>query len=99
MQAGQLTIANPTVGHANSLSAKSKISDLVARVFGCWHTQMSRPFSHQGQAYRSCLNCGAQRQFNLRNWKMHGEFYYNSPTPKQFYVLSSFAAVRRVAAN
>ena len=99
MQAGQLTIANPSVGHTSSSSVTLKVSDWVARVFGCWHTQMSRPFSHQGQAYRSCLNCGAQRQFNLRNWKMHGEFYYNSPTLKQFYVLNGFPAVRRVAAN
>ena len=37
---------------------------------------MSRPFSRDGRAYRSCLNCGAQRQFNLGNWKMTGSFYY-----------------------
>jgi hypothetical protein len=43
---------------------------------------MSRPFSRGGRAYRSCTHCGAQRQFNLGNWQMQGDFYYNKPTTK-----------------
>ena len=55
-----------------------KIGNFVARVFGCWHADLSRPFSREGRAYRTCLSCGAQRQFSLRNWEMHGKFYYNN---------------------
>ena len=92
MQAGQLTIATPNVVQLGSTSVTGKISDLVARVFGCWHMEMSRPFSHQGHAYRVCLDCGAQRQFNLSNWKMHGNYYFQRATPNRF---ESLAAVRR----
>jgi hypothetical protein len=52
------------------------IGKLVTRVFGCWHREMSRPFSSQGQTYRTCLSCGARRQFDLRSWEMQGKFYY-----------------------
>jgi hypothetical protein len=55
-----------------------KISNFVTRVFGCWHGEMSRPFSHGGRAYRKCLSCGAQRQFNLGNWEMQGKFFYTN---------------------
>jgi len=55
-----------------------KLTSFVARVFGCWHADLSRPFSREGRAYRTCLSCGAQRRFNLRNWEMHGKFYYSN---------------------
>jgi len=97
MQAGQLTIATPNVGQISLSSVTAKISDWVARVFGCWHLEMSRPFSHGDQAYRVCLDCGAHRRFNLSNWKMQGEFYYQKATTSQFYVMSSLTAVRRTA--
>jgi len=69
-----------------------RIGDFMARVFGCRHGELSRPFSHGGRAYRSCLNCGAQRQFNLANWQMQGNFYYGKPvvsTPVSTYALSN----------
>lgn len=79
MQAGQLTIANVAVGHIEPSSLTGKIGELMARVFGCRHSDMSRPFSRAGRTYRSCLNCGAQRQFNLGSWQMQGNFYYGKP--------------------
>lgn len=79
MQAGELTIANLAVGHIEPSSVTGKIGDLMARVFGCRHGKLSRPFSREGKAYRSCLNCGAQRQFNLGNWQMQGKFFYRRP--------------------
>jgi hypothetical protein len=77
MQAGQLTIANSGVGHINASSLIAKIGSFIARVFGCWHAELSRPFSRGGRAYRTCLSCGAQRQFNIGNWEMQGSFYYS----------------------
>ncbi|HEX6283294.1 MAG TPA: hypothetical protein VFZ71_00410 [Pyrinomonadaceae bacterium] len=79
MQAGELTIANLAVGHIEPSSVTGKIGALMARVFGCRHGELSRPFSREGRAYRSCLNCGAQRQFNLGNWQMQGKFFYGRP--------------------
>ena len=94
MQAGQLTIANTNIGHIDPASVAGKIGNLMARVFGCWHIQLSRPFSRDGRAYRTCLNCGAQRQFNLGNWEMQGGFYYGKASTKHFHPM---AAVRRIA--
>ena len=83
MQAAQLTIANLTVAPRDSSSFTGKFGSLMARMFGCRHAEMSRPFSRDGRAYRSCLNCGAQRQFNLGNWQTTGRFYYGTPQRHQ----------------
>ena len=84
MQSIQLAVANADV-HQSVTSVPEKVSSWIARLFGCWHREMSRPFSHQGQGYRVCLHCGAQRKFNLNNWTMQGAFYYNRPS-SQVYV-------------
>lgn len=68
------------------------IGSLVARVFGCWHREMSRPFSSEGQSYRTCLNCGANRKFNVGRWEMTGNFYYARPNVSSFGTLSRLAA-------
>ena len=52
---------------------------LTALLFGCWHLKMSRPFTRNSETYRSCLECGARRKFNLESWKMHGPYYFNAP--------------------
>jgi hypothetical protein len=78
-------------------NTKMTVKGWINRLVGCWHLDMSRPFSSQGQAYRVCMNCGAHRTFNLKNWETQGDFYYNKPTTKPFRVMS-LAAVRRVAA-
>ena len=51
----------------------------LSSLFGCRHREMSRPFSRQGQTYRTCLACGARREFNLKSWEMRGNFYYGLP--------------------
>jgi len=95
MQA-ELTIVSRT-GEVNVTSVGTKIGGWVARVFGCWHTDMSRPFSHHGHAYRVCLNCGAQRQFNLGNWQMKGSLYYEHANTSRLYPTNNFAAVKKAA--
>lgn len=81
MQA-EITIPNTNLVQVEP-SPVRKIGSLMARMFGCRHAQMSRPFSRDGRAYRSCLSCGAQRQFNLGNWQMQGSFYYGQPQRHQ----------------
>ena len=86
MQAAELILPNSSVvttgsavSRLETVSLTGRLDSLMARVFGCRHTDMSRPFSRDGRAYRSCLNRGAQRQFNLGNWEMQGGFYYGQP--------------------
>jgi hypothetical protein len=54
----------------------SKMRRTAARIFGCWHVNMSRPFSRGNESYRTCVACGARRRFNLEQWEMVGSFYY-----------------------
>lgn len=47
-----------------------------ARLFGCWHKNISRPFNHGEQFYRSCLECGARQQFDPKTLQTFGAFYF-----------------------
>lgn len=49
---------------------------LFAKLFGCWHNNISRPFVQGQTAYRSCLQCGARKQFNPETLQTHGDFYF-----------------------
>lgn len=49
---------------------------LISKLFGCWHKNISRPFSQGKTAYRNCLDCGARRQFNPETLKTYGNFYF-----------------------
>jgi hypothetical protein len=72
--------------------ASAAVAGWFTRLFGCRHKEMSRPFTDQGQTFRTCLDCGARRQFNLRRWEMQGDFYYGLPSSKYFRPLSDLAA-------
>ena len=50
----------------------------VARVFGCSHKELSRPFSRHGESYRVCIACGARRRFDSQTWNSRGPFYYKA---------------------
>ena len=63
----------------------SKARRAVARIFGCWHVNMSRPFSRGNETYRACVSCGARRRFDLERWEMVGSFYY----PERKFALSA----------
>ncbi len=54
---------------------------ILVRLFGCGHRNLSRPFSHKKVAYRSCLQCGARKQFNPQTLETSGGFY-NPPTAR-----------------
>lgn len=55
---------------------------LVATLFGCWHRNLSRPFTHGRQSYRVCLGCGARKNFNTETLITSRGFYY-PPQPPQ----------------
>lgn len=50
----------------------------LSRLFGCWHTDMSRPFTLRGVTARVCLDCGARRRFDTVRWQMVGAYYYDA---------------------
>lgn len=49
---------------------------LIAKLFGCWHDDISRPFTQGQTAYRSCLQCGARKQFDTKTLRTYGAFYF-----------------------
>ena len=81
MQAAQITLKQ--YGHGRAAAEPrgltAQLSYMITRVFGCWHSEMSRPFTRDGESYRACLECGARRDFNPTKWEMVGAYYYDSP--------------------
>jgi hypothetical protein len=57
-------------------NVKLAVARWVGDFFGCQHREMSRPFSRHGEAYRVCINCGARRQFDQKNWVSSGRHYF-----------------------
>lgn len=53
----------------------SRVKNVFRRVFGCWHWRMSLPFTRGGETYRTCVNCGTRRRYDLEGWRMIGPFY------------------------
>lgn len=49
---------------------------LLAKLFGCGHQNLSRPFSRGKTGYRVCLGCGARRHFDPETLRTFGSFYY-----------------------
>lgn len=49
---------------------------LMGKIFGCGHSNVSRPFTKGKNGYRSCLQCGARKQFNPETLETFGDFYY-----------------------
>ena len=100
MQVNQLAInRNQDLGRASEFSLLEsvavKLNTWLNRMVGCWHKELSRPFSSQGQTYRVCIHCGARRTFNVGRWEMQGGFYFSLPTSKHFGALSGLTQRRQ----
>jgi hypothetical protein len=39
---------------------KLRVQTVLERLFGCWHRNVSRPFTISGRTYEVCLDCGKQ---------------------------------------
>jgi hypothetical protein len=52
------------------------VTGVVTRLFGCWHVHMSVPITSGRETYRACLDCGARRPFDTRNWRVYGRYYF-----------------------
>jgi len=49
---------------------------IFGKLFGCWHKELSRPFSDKRDSYRACTSCGARKKFDTSNFTTSGTFYY-----------------------
>lgn len=49
---------------------------IIGALFGCWHKQLTRPFSDLKSSYCVCLECGARKTFDTRTFKTSGAFYF-----------------------
>jgi hypothetical protein len=49
---------------------------LIGKIFGCWHKELSRPFTNRNASYRACLSCGARKHFDTQSLQTAGPFYY-----------------------
>ncbi|HYY57523.1 MAG TPA: hypothetical protein VE842_09325 [Pyrinomonadaceae bacterium] len=67
---------------------------LLVWLFGCWHREMSRPFTLDCNTYRVCLDCGARRAFDPERWEMVGAYYYGLPSASALRVVKNRARRR-----
>jgi hypothetical protein len=67
-----------------------RMDRVVNRIFGCWHRDMSLPFSRDKENYRTCVACGARRRFDLERWTTVGPLLLSG---------RQFALVDRVPIN
>jgi hypothetical protein len=49
---------------------------VFGKFFGCWHKDLTRPFTAGRESYRACTECGARRRFDEKSFKTFGSFYY-----------------------
>lgn len=63
------------VSDRNDDSSERKVG-IFASLFGCWHKELSRPFTLKNDSYRVCTDCGARRRFDTKSFKTSGRFYY-----------------------
>jgi hypothetical protein len=67
------------IDQSEFLQLNSRLIDdlkyFMARITGCWHRKLSRPFTRGKQTFRVCIRCGMYRDFDLQDWKSTGRFY------------------------
>ena len=73
-------IAAASVTESVNAQVFGKKLGLLTRLFGCQHTNISRPFSLGRSSYRACIACGAPRQFDPRTLQTTGAFYAAPPS-------------------
>jgi len=47
-----------------------KVISLLDRIFGCYHTRLSRVFTLEQRTYRVCCNCGAKFGYSLDRMRL-----------------------------
>ena len=71
----QAVFQETLVDQAGLTDRTNRVNNVFRRVLGCWHRHMSLPFTRGNETYRTCVDCGARRRFDLEQWRMVGAFY------------------------
>jgi hypothetical protein len=71
----EVVIQETRVDQAGFADRVNRVSNVFRRVLGCWHRRMSLPFTRGNETYRTCVDCGARRRFDVEQWRMVGPFY------------------------
>jgi hypothetical protein len=54
----------------------AQIAGIFRRLLGCWHSNMSRPFTLNDEPYRTCLECGERLRFDRKTrTKLHPYYF------------------------
>jgi len=79
MQRGEVELMQAVFEQDSLMTSSSDHYSQVKRIFrralGCWHRNLSLPFTRGSETYRTCTDCGARRRFNLNEWTMVGAYY------------------------
>jgi hypothetical protein len=75
MQAEALLNQHVLTNHSTGNFLNVAAQRVVDRVFGCWHHDLSRPFTSSGRTYRVCVKCGMSRRFDTNKWKTFGPYH------------------------
>lgn len=59
----------------NKVEIFGKKVGFFARIFGCWHSHLSRPMTIGNETFSVCITCGARRGFDLETLQLVGDFY------------------------
>ena len=70
-------IANARFGQKEFVDEKvfGRKLGFFARLLGCPHRNIGRPFGEGKTAYRSCISCGARKPFNTETLETSSSFY------------------------
>lgn len=53
----------------------------IASLFGCWHKRLTRPFTSDKNTYMACVECGARKLVDAKEFKVSRAFYYPPSVP------------------
>jgi len=56
------------------------------RLFGCWHSRMSKPVTIDNTTFCYCKDCGLRRKYDFETFKPHGAFYSPRPGKELYFV-------------
>jgi transcription elongation factor Elf1 len=56
------------------------------RIFGCWHSRMSKPVTIDKTTFCYCKDCGLRRRYDFTTFKTQGAFYSARPNKTLYFV-------------
>lgn len=71
----QVVLEQKQIWNKQNKKAEKRVG-FFAGLFGCWHKELSRPFTTKNDSYRVCLGCGARRHFDPETLQTYGQFYF-----------------------